>query len=202
MFLRGWFTTLFLFTFGCSSVNLTPVPLDLPGIPRDVDPSLALMTGNGQAGHGCPVDGAVYTARHVMWNRELGQFEGASWSSRGEEGGAVVSGVSPISDIVELGLSPNTLVYLPRGSARVGERVYWFEYDFRTKANALRARRRFAVVLRIVARQYVLDEIPVGGASGSCLINERGEAIAIVTGGWELTDGKFVGVAPKLPETF
>jgi len=187
-----------VFMTACLNV-LQQVPLDLPGIPQEVDPSLAIMTANGQAGHGCLVEGEAYTARHVMWNAQLSQFEGASWSSRGREGGAVVKGVSPISDIVALFLGGDDVVYLRRGDAAVGERVYWFEYDFRTRANALRARRRFAYILRIVARQYVLDEIPVGGASGSCLISERGEVIGIVTGGWKLDDGKFVGVAPKLP---
>jgi hypothetical protein len=141
----------------------------------------------------------VFTARHVMWNAQASRFEGASWSSRDQEGGAVVNGVSPISDIVALYLEGGTVTYLPRGEARTGDRVFWFEYDFRTHSNALRARRRFANVLRVVARQYVLDDIPVGGASGSCLINERGEVVGIVTGGWKLDDGSAVGVAPKLP---
>ena len=176
------------------------IPLDLPGIPQEVDPSLAIMTANGQGGHGCPVDGVVFTARHVMWNKEEHRFEGATWSSRGRDGVAFVVGVSSVQDIVVLSIEDGVVTYLPRGWAAVGDLVFWFEYDFRTRANGLRARRMFAKVLRIVARQYVLDGIPTGGGSGGCLINERGEAVGLIAGGWLTNDKGAVGVAPFLPK--
>jgi hypothetical protein len=193
--------TLLALLFLLLVVSCSQKKVSLPGPYTLIDPSLAIMTRDGNAGHACPVHGHIYSARHVFWNREENKYIGATWSSRGYDGSTLVSGFSEEKDLVELWLNDTSnVVFLPRGAAvRAGEKVYWFEYDFRTKKNALRSRRRFANVLRIVAQQYILDGTPVAGASGSCLINENGEVVGIVTGGWQMFDKSVVGVASILP---
>lgn len=173
-------------------------PVELPGIPLDVDPSIALITPSG-GGHGCPVDGVVVTAAHVMCEKP-GECGRASWSSRGYSGMAEVHRPSTYLDIVILTTYGGPVVDLPRGTVEVGDVVFWYEYDFRTRKNALRARRRFANILRIVAEHAVLDEVPVSGGSGSCVLNERGEVVGLITAAFDTDDEKGAGLVVLLPE--
>lgn len=168
----------------------------LPGIPLDVDPSIAIFTPDGGGGHACAVGGGVVTARHVMWDEENHRFLGATWSYQGQRGGAFVVGESEIQDVVVLELLGGEVEYLPMGNAPApGDTLYWYEYDFRTKSNAYRARRRFGQVLRMVAGHIILDEAPVAGASGTCVINEKGEAVGIIIASLTTEDGGVVGIA-------
>lgn len=175
------------------------VPLDLPGIPATVDPTLALSTPDGGVGHGCTVNGYAITARHVMLDENTGMFQEAAYSQGGVTGIASINGYWSHLDLVSLALN-NGGKDLTKGSVKVGDMVFWFEYDFRTRKNLLRARRRFASVLRIVAHQIVLDSVPVAGASGSCLLNKNGEVVGIVNASWATDDQLNGGNAVLLPE--
>ena len=171
-------------------------PQGLPGIPLDTDPSISIFTPDGGGGHACPVNGGVVTARHVMWDEANRKFIGGSWSYQGQRGGAVVAAESPYQDVVALELVGGEINYLPMGALpEVGATVYWYEYDFRTKKNIYRARRRFASVLRLVAGHVILDREPTAGASGTCVINEKGEAVGIIVAAMEAEDGGIVGIA-------
>lgn len=186
---------------GCSACVTKVTDLSLPGIPAELDPSIALQGPNGSGGHACPVNGYVITAAHVTYDPHLKGHVNMAWSDgNGGEGFAQPAGNHPALDIVMLVMVGSPVRFLPAGKAQVGDTVYWYEYDFRTRKNALRARRRFASVLRVVAGHYILDGMPVGGASGTCLINNAGEAVGIVVAGWETQDGEGVGSAAKLPE--
>lgn len=181
---------------GCSACTNKVLPAGLPGIPLEIDPSIAIFTPDGSGGHACPVEGGVVTARHVMWDEFNRRFLGASWSYQGQRGAAFVVGESQFQDVVVIELSGGTVTYLKMGAPpKAGDRVYWFEYDFRTKKNAYRARRRFGSVLRLVGGHIIIDAEPTVGASGTCLINEKGEAVGIVIAGMETDDGGVVGIA-------
>lgn len=196
---------LFLLASAC-----TRAPIQLPGIPLDLDPSLAVQARHGNAGHACPVEGGVYSARHVFLN-VYGGYEGATWSQIQERDGELVVlngrleviGENAFFDMVALGLKDvheRAITYLPKGTAQVGEDVFWFEYDLRTQKNALRSRRRVAKVLRVVAHHYILDAPPTSGSSGGCLINGKGEAVGLVVSRWDTLDKKSVGAAILFPE--
>lgn len=203
--MKNWvFCAIALFG-GCScSERITRDPGEALGnLPLDKDPSIALQASTGAAGHACPVNGYVLTASHVLWDADLKIYVPTAWSDGyGNEGSAYVSGGYNFLDLISLTMCPDSkqLDFQPPGKAGVGSRVYWYEYDLRTRENALRARRRFADVLRVVAGHYILDEMPVEGASGSCLLNKEGEVVGIVNAGWDTDDGLGVGVAVKLPE--
>jgi hypothetical protein len=190
-----------LFGFSCSSKVVKDPGEALGSISLDKDPSIALQAPNGAAGHACPVNGYVLTANHVLWDEHYKIHVPAAWSDGyGHEGSAYVNGGFTFLDLITLDVQPpGKLDFLPPGQAMVGDRIYWYEYDLRTRQNALRARRRFANVLRIVAGHYILDDMPVEGASGSCLLNRHGEVVGIINAGWDTDDGLGVGVAVKLP---
>lgn len=184
---------------GCSCAERKDYIGSLPGIPVELDPTLQLSLPNGGVGHACAVDGEVVTARHVMVG-EHGNLNAAWSDAYGNEGIATVRISANHLDVSILDVYPEGVVmFLPKSTAKVGETVYWFEYDFRTRKNALRARRRFATILRIVAQQIVLSEVPTRGASGTCLINSNGEVVGIVNAAWYTDDEAGAGNAVKLP---
>ena len=191
---------LFVLGAGCSKPS-PQAPEGLPGIPLEIDPTLAIQGANGQGGHACPVNDYVITADHVLWDKERRTYTQATYSDGyGANGVAMVIGGYGAVDLVILEILGDDVIYLPSGVGRINEKVYWFEYDFRSQKNALRARRRFAHILREVAGHYILDEMPVGGSSGSCLLNSEGQVIGMIVAGWETDDGLGVGSAIKLPE--
>ena len=186
---------------GCTSCAEKLVPAGLPGVPLELDPTLAISSANGNGGHACPVNGYVITAAHVVWDEERKTYVRVAWSDgAGSEGLGEVAAIHPALDLVVLQTEGGAIKFLPAGQIAVGERVYWFEYDFRTRKNALRARRRFATVLRVVAQHYILDDMPIAGASGSCLLNEQGQVVGLVVAGFDTDDKLGVGAAVKLPE--
>jgi len=191
-----------LAVFAACSSRSQPLPVELPGIPLDTDPTLAISTADGGIAHACAVDGFIITARHVVVDEAAKRYvRDLAWSDGfGNDGFASVVAVSPAVDLAILVVvGDHQPKYLPSGVVKPGDEVFWFEYDFRTQANALRARRRLATVLRIVAQQIILDSVPVGGASGTCLLNTRGEVVGIVTAGWDTDDDLGAGSAVKLP---
>lgn len=183
--------------FACVATNVERA-LTVPGIPNEVDPSLSLATPNGGVGHACPVDGQVVTAAHVVIDKQAGRVVNVSYSYKGTEGLGEVVAVSPFKDLALLVVS-GPIDYLPRAEAKVGDVVFWFEYDFRTRENLLRGRRRFATVIRLVAGTILFDAPPTPGASGTCLINSEGAVVGIVVAGFETDDKLVSGVAVTLP---
>lgn len=187
---------------GACANKIPPVADVLPGIPFELDPSLSVATRTIVLGHACPVNGYVLTASHVVYDEHFRQYLDVSWSDGyHNEGFAAVSAVHSALDISFLSMyEGDSPVYLPAGDATVGDKVFWFEYDFRTQKNAMRARRRFAYIIREVAHYYVLDESPVSGASGTCLINKDGQVVGIINASWETEDGRESGFASRLPD--
>ncbi len=188
---------LLLFLSACSSREFYGNAL--PGIPLEVDPSVQLLTPVGGAGHGCPVNDVLVTNAHVMLDDQGRPAAAASISQKGRQGTAALVAFATAMDLALLEPSM-PLDYLPGGvAAKPDDVVYWFEYDFRTVENALRGRRRVGKVLRIVAGHYILDATPNPGASGSCLINEKGEVIGVVNAAFETAQG-YAGTAVMIPK--
>ncbi len=184
---------------GCSA----KAPVRIPGIPFEVDPSLQISTPNGGGGHACPVNvngtNRIITASHVFWDTEVKAWTNGTYTYKDQEGFVRPSEYSMFKDISFLEIS-GEVEYLPSAKPQVGEQVFWFEYDFRTQENALRARRRTASVLRIVAGMIVMDGVPVSGASGGCLLNANGEVVGIVAAAFDTDDLKGAGIAVTLDE--
>lgn len=182
----------------CSACSGRTIPVELPGIPFSIDPSLALSTASG-AGHACPVNGEVITAAHVLWDETTRKYLGATYTFGTSEGYAIADAFFPYKDLARLQIS-GQVRYLPSGNPQAGDEVFWFEYDFRTQENAFRAHRRMAIILRVVAGLVIFDQEPVSGASGTCLINARGQVVGIVSSAFETQDGKSAGAALTLPQ--
>jgi hypothetical protein len=73
---------------------------------------------------------------------------------------------------------------LPRwnkiGKPDPGGYHYWWEYTFDDQSNSYRRKFRRGKWLREYANNIVLEGNAIPGASGSCLFNDKGEAVGLV----------------------
>lgn len=197
------FLAIALLFAGCAGKAKPERPVGLPEIPLNKDLSIAVSTQDGGLAHACFVNGRMITAHHVVYDERTGQHVQLAWSDDfGNEGFAAIEGEYPALDLVTLQFTGQPAKSFPAGKVQRGDKVYWFEYDFRTRANALRARLRTAKVLRIVAHQIVLDNPPVAGGSGSCLFSYRKEVVGIITFSVDTGDKLGAGGVVKLPVDF
>lgn len=159
-------------------------------------PSIQLFTPFG-FGHGCPVEGYIFTARHVV-NPAPGVSSGASFLDvAGRVMPSVVVALGNAADVALLQPDDGALLtYYPRGTVEPGDTVYWWDYVQEPGRDAMRARLRAGKVLRIPGGHLVIDRLPIRGASGGCVFNAEGGVVGIIT--WGIKDTR-VGIAAPLP---
>lgn len=87
--------------------------------------------------------------------------------------------------------------YLPLASEapKPGDRVFFLGYDWTNRKRALGDEVIEAKVTRVVALHLVFVPSGQPGSSGSCIVNEAGEVVAINEGGYPADDGETVGIA-------
>lgn len=184
----------------------------LPSVEADVPPTLMLrLSSDATMAHACPIGPQrALTNKHVLDRRfmfsngaatgPLGIF--AYDDGLGSEGiarGKVVDEWRDLGDIVPLeGYEFARWYPVAKERPKVGDRVWVIGYDWRDKKRAAAERRWDGKVTRIVALQLWTDTGADFGSSGSCVINARGEAIAVNSGFWQRPnsgDGDRVGIA-------
>jgi V8-like Glu-specific endopeptidase len=73
--------------------------------------------------------------------------------------------------------------HLAEKAPQPGATVYFYGLDWRNKKNAFAERVWTATVLRTVAGIVIYDPAGEPGTSGSCVLNEDGQVVAVNTGG-------------------
>ena len=136
-------------------------------------------------GHACPTTEAIYTAHHIIDNKDKNHVPFSTpygvatpvWADYTRDLAAVeIDGETP--RVAAIGEVPRYRVAATEPTEK--EKVHWYEFNFHNRKDFLRQERREAKVLRTVAGHIVFDKGPTGGASGSCLLNEREEVVGIV----------------------
>lgn len=164
-------------------VSLLPVAGyagDEPG--PDMRAVLALV-GRFMLAHACPVSATeALTCGHVVDPRPFDQGVGLSpywWSNeRGDGGNVTPQSVVAQADLALLsGSFPN---WYERATAApaVGDRVWFVGYELNGR-RFLEPRIIEARVQRVVANHVVYSPGGQPGSSGSCVLNERAEVVAI-----------------------
>jgi trypsin-like peptidase len=156
------------------------------------------VSGRFALAHVCPIgpDVAV-TAAHVVDPSPLNP-QVSVYPLRGSnfEGSWILSpwrvyqheDIALVSPIVG-GTFPN-YYHLASAPPSIGEKLYWLGFDWREKGKAF-ARRVFSgEVLRLVASLIILDTKTDPGSSGSCILNQAGEVVGVISFGKEMDDAK------------
>jgi hypothetical protein len=148
-------------------------------------------------GHGCAVNGVTLTNRHIVDPRlpetffiPIGPLSFRFGFANGPQGTGRSIMLSASADVAQVKLSsePANYATLAVHGPAVGETIMWVEYDFRTQGEAFERRYRTTTINRIVAGHAILEDTPVGGASGGCAYNAAGEVLGLMTFGMPTSD--------------
>lgn len=161
--------------------------------------------GDAQA---CPVAAdTALTSAHVLdprpFDKDVPLYPYRySTADEAESGLLKPAGISVASDLgIVAPMRPFARHYtVAPGPPAPGDRVTFYGYDFRSGSKAFASRRYDARVRRIVAGNLVLDKAPDFGTSGSCVFNEAGEVLAVISWAPMKNVGVAVGVWPPWME--
>jgi S1-C subfamily serine protease len=149
--------------------------------------------------HACPIEDLVLTSGHVVDARPF-EPEVPLLPYRYSDGAGNAGVVAPLStercsDLAVMAVRPGQVVrpYLRASEApQIGERVWYIGYDWSGKGKAFAEKVIDAKVIRIVAGHLILDEAGEVGSSGSCVLNQAGEVVAINSFGRQVGVGEEV----------
>lgn len=147
------------------------------------------LVGRFGFAHACPTEGRVYTAAHVAATVPRGtrkQFPSSYAWQQGDREGLVTASRYPapsqFADVAFLDVvTGKPEMMLRAAEVNVGERVYWYEYNFSNKDEMLDLVLRESVLTKLVAGHFVTEDSFTQGASGGCVFNDRGEVIGIIS---------------------
>lgn len=164
----------------------------------NLDGVLSLMGPRSMA-HACPIGpNRALTNGHVIghdWERFI-------WESDGHLGLLGAPSTTEKDRFRDLGtVRPWGGQTFPRWYAvakqppQVGDRVYFRAYDFRRKKDAFAPVVVATTVVRVLNGHVIYSPAGTPGSSGSCVLNQAGEVVAINAAGMELGDKNVVGIA-------
>lgn len=172
------------------------------------------LIGRFNAGHACVLGPRfALTNAHVVDQRPFDQsvaLSPFSWSDGDGHAGFLVPvsterirDLGTLQPLREADVFPH---YLPVAAEapKPGDRVYFLGYDWGSKKAAMGPDVVEARVTRIVALHVLFVPSGKPGSSGSCLVNEAGEVVAINEGGFDTDDGEAgisIGVWGDLAQT-
>ena len=145
-------------------------------------------------GHGCPVgETEMFTARHVALPENRSNY--VVWSTQnGVTGSAWVEDSDLRRDLARM-RSDTPFPHVYRIAAEiptVGDRVLIVGYNY---SKSLQPKILSIKVENVVAGHLVLSPGATRGFSGSCVLNEQNEVVAILTGGVGQEERPY-GIAP------
>ena len=160
------------------------------------------LIGRWGLAHACPVDEHILTAAHVAarMGTDYGQYPMSYVYQQGAKSGLLTpSQDHPPSTFVDLAWFDVNLGDVPDFNPRaktvsIGEKVYWFEFDYSRK-KVLRKEKIESKVSHVIAGHLSTDRPFTRGASGGCIFNEAGEVVGIPI--WRIGYG---GVGVQLTE--
>lgn len=167
-----------------SKVQVEPERPNMDGVLR--------LVGRFGIAHACPFDSGQYawTSAHVVDLRPFDDTRpfGARWEDGiGESGTLEVLYVLRDSDLALIARNDGKKWDRAYPSAteppKPGDRIHIEGYSYKNKRTAFGPQYHGGEVLRVLADNLVLDENSRQGSSGGCVLNDRGEVVALPTWG-------------------
>jgi hypothetical protein len=185
--------------YGCGGKRIATYPES----PEPDMSAVMAIVGRFGIGSACPIGpDLVVTAAHMGDLRPFDATVGLypyPWSSDDGQTGIIVPvRVVTVADLALYAPVDSLDRFYPRAerAPEAGETVWWQEYNFDSKDRAFEREVKKSRVLRVISGHIILREEVEGGASGSCVINGRGEVVGVVAFGKPLTHlaGEVAGV--------
>lgn len=176
-------------------VTVAPPAPDLSGVLR--------LMGRYNRAHACPIapDLAITNAHVVDGSTPFRENKllPHEWATRdGAHGLTVPKQAATFRDLAEIGPYAGEFPRwypIAANPPQPGDPVWFVGYDMRKKKAAMLERVFAARVVNVVGTYVVMDPSGVPGSSGSCVLNARGEVVAINAEMNPLEDGSVVGGA-------
>lgn len=170
--------------------------------PDEVAPFANVLHVMGLSGmaHACPVaEGKALTNAHVIQrSTPLGEeiVDGMNYSTdNGDDGSVVPFSISSFRDLAVVSGPFKAFYKIAEKIPLPGDKVRFIGYDLRNKKDAFATRVFETEVVRVVAGRLIMKDAGVLGSSGSCVLNEAGEVVAINGFGMPVGVGDEVGGA-------
>jgi V8-like Glu-specific endopeptidase len=96
--------------------------------------------------------------------------------------------IGSLVDLNEVAMAGPVPYTLAEQAPTPGETLYWVGYDWKRRKNVADRLHLNARVLRVVAGHVFMDRTTYPGSSGSCVLNENGELVGLVTGAMSTND--------------
>lgn len=164
---------------------------DLSGVLR--------LSGTSSSAHACPISmNLALTSKHVVM-----AYSEMIWGiNDGEKHSGIVKSewADAFRDLAHI--VPISAQRFPRWypiaekAPSVGDKVYFLGFDFSNKKDAFAPKEFRGTVTRLFNGTLIFDPAGKPGSSGSCVLNEAGEVVAINQGAQEVADkSDVVGLA-------
>jgi len=162
----------------------------------DTDNILRLV-GDTYSAHACPISATeALTNKHVA--APSYSWSSYHWSAGGVSGLLKTVLLDDSRDLAKMEAvgQPFPAWYVVAAHApKPGDKVVLLGYSWKSKKSALADDRIEAKVTRIVANHLLFFPSGLGGSSGSCVLNEAGEVVAINEGSFATDDHEMAGLA-------
>lgn len=183
---------------GCASKRPTDISGSVEVAP---DTSAVLhLVGQEHVAQACPIgpERALTNAHVVKGARPDEQWKPYSWHTSqglGLAGAVRVARWRDLAEVIPTGGTFPRWYPVAATPPLPGERVWFVGYDWRDRPRAFTPRIFPAIVERVEGPLLILFPAGTPGSSGSCVLNTRGEVVAINAAGKDIEDGTVVGVA-------
>lgn len=170
----------------------------LSGVP-DTSKIIRLV-GTSQIAHGCPISKDIaLTNRHVIVRESSSgpSWLYYTWSTPDGAIGVIEPQVADtFRDLAWIKSAEEFRGFYSVASEapKVEEEIYFMSYDFTSDKKAFGARVIKAKVVRILGAHLIYSPAGPGGSSGSCVLNSKGEVVAINSAGKDVGYKEEVGI--------
>lgn len=155
-----------------------------------ISPAVRLI-GSGFMAQGCPIaPRTLLTARHVAAPAKGGRASAIWQDAAGHVGTAWSDDYDLRRDlaVMQSDVDFERIVTRAAAAPAIGEKLTLFVYDTRT---ALAARPVTVTVENVVAAHVIVTAKSRPGSSGGCVLNAKGELVAIISGKIEIDGSSF-----------
>jgi hypothetical protein len=155
------------------------------------------LMGENSAGHACPISATeALTNKHIaVRGYEWIKYQWSAGNASGVVKTVQVDDSRDLAKVEAIGQAFPGWYVIAKQSPKAGDRVVILGYSWRSKKSAMADDRIEAKVTRVVANHVVFHPSGLGGSSGSCVLNELGEVVAINEGSFPTEDRELAGLA-------